>query len=66
MNTRRTMSHKLDEVISNAGVPSQDIQVPHLEKVANDKQTPVNPPPLTYGDIMSSSLIMAQSITTQE
>ena len=64
MNTRRITARRLNEEIANAEVPPQGNQVPHLEEFANDDQGPVNPPPLTKGDIRDSLLQMSQSITT--
>ncbi|TMW82940.1 hypothetical protein EJD97_003784 [Solanum chilense] len=42
MNTRRNATGRLDREIANAGVPPRDDQVPPIEEVANDYQTPVN------------------------
>ena len=66
MNTKRTTTQRLDEEISNAGVPSQVIQVPSLEQVANDDQDSVNPPLLMDGDRRETFLEISQDITTQE
>ncbi|TMX03111.1 hypothetical protein EJD97_018162 [Solanum chilense] len=65
MNTRRTYARTLDEDITNAGVPPRGNQVHLLKEVANNDQVPINPPPLTDGDIKVAFLQMAQVITTQ-
>ena len=64
MNTRRNAELRLDKDISNTGAPPRGNQVPPLEEDVNDDQGPVNPPPLTKGDIRDSLLQMSQSITT--
>ena len=66
MNTLRTAARRLDEEISNARVPPRGNQVPPLEEVPNDDQAPVNPPPLTDGDIRAALFQMSEAITTQE
>ena len=65
MNTGRTTARRLDEDISNVGVPPQGNQVSPLKEVANDDQEMANPPSLTDGDIRDAFLQMAQAITTQ-
>ena len=65
MNAWRSAARRLDEEISNARVPPRGNQVPPLEEVPNDDQAPVNPPPLTDGDIRVAFLQLAQAITTQ-
>ena len=65
MNTRTNEAGRLEEEISNAGVPPRCDQVPPLEKDANVDKDQVNPPPLTDGDIRASLLEMVQSITSQ-
>ncbi|XP_069143377.1 uncharacterized protein [Solanum lycopersicum] len=42
MNTRRTATRRLDEVIADAGAPPEGNQVPLLQKVANEDQTLYN------------------------
>ena len=65
MNTRRNAARRLEEEVANAGSPPHDEQVPPLEEDANAEQAPVNPPPLTDGDIRETLLHMSQAITTQ-
>ena len=61
----KTDARRLDEEIANARAPPRGNQVPPLEEVPNDDQAPVNPPPLTDGDIRVAFLQMDQAITTQ-
>ena len=65
MNTQRNMARRLEEEISNVGVPPCGDQVPPLEKYVNDDQAPVNPLPLTDENIRAALFQMAQAITTQ-
>ena len=65
MNTQRTAARRLDKEISNGGAPPRGNQVPPLEEIVNDDQAPINPPPLTDGDIRVAFIQMAQAITTQ-
>ena len=46
MNTRTNEAGRLEEEISNAGVPPRCDQVPPLEKDVNDDQALMNPLPL--------------------
>ena len=65
MNTRKNTEWRLEEDISNAGVPLRNDQVLPLEENVNDDQTPVNPPPLKDGEIRAAILPMDQAVTTQ-
>ena len=51
MTIWRNAVRKIEEDISNVGVPPRGDQVPPLEKVANDDQAPVNAPPFTDENI---------------
>ena len=65
MNTQITATRRLEEEISNPGAPPRGYQVPPLQEDANDVQAPVNPPPLTDGEIRASFLQIVEAITTQ-
>ena len=65
MDTRRNVARILVEEISNAGAPPRGEKVPLLEEDANVDQAPVNPPPLTDGDIRASLIQLAQAATVQ-
>ena len=65
MNTLRNETRRVEEEISNAGVPPQDDQVPPLEKDVNYDQAPVNPPPLMDENIRDALLQMAQALMSQ-
>ena len=66
MNTQRNASRRLEEEISNAGVPPRGEQVPPLEEDANVEQAPTNPPSFMDENIRTALLQMYQAITTQE
>ena len=65
MKTQRNEAEKLEEEISNAGAYPHGDQVPLIEEGMNDDQDPVNPPPLTDGDIRSSLFQLAPAVTAQ-
>ena len=65
MNTRRNTAWRLEDEITNAGVPPYGDQVPPLEEDVNDDQAPVNPSPFTDGAIRVALFQMDQAITTQ-
>ena len=65
MTTRRNAAGRLQEEISNAGVPPHGDQVPFIEKDINVDQAPVNPSPLIDDIIRANLFKMAQAITTQ-
>nr|XP_004250674.1 uncharacterized protein LOC101247491 [Solanum lycopersicum] len=64
MNTRRNVAQRLEEEITNVGVPPRGDQVPPLDKDVNDDQAPVNLPPLKDSDIRVALFQMSQTITT--
>ena len=66
MNTRRNATWIIEEEIANAGVTPRGDKVPPLKRDDNDDKDPVNPPPLTDGDIRASLFQMYQDIITQE
>ena len=66
MNTRRNATRRLEEEISNVEAPLYGDQVSPLEEDANMEQAPVNPPPLTDGDIRASLIQLNQDSTVQE
>ena len=65
MNTRRNATRRVEQEITNVGVPPSGDQVPPLEEDVNDEQAPVNPPPLTDENIRATLFKMAQAVTTQ-
>ena len=65
MNTRRNATRRLEEKIANVGAPPRGKQVPPLVEDANVDQAPVNPPPLTDGDIRVALIKLAQASTIQ-
>ena len=65
MNTQRNASRRLEEEISNAGVPPRGEQVPPLEEDANVDQALVNLPPLMDEDIRASLIQLPQDATVQ-
>ena len=65
MNTRRNATRRVEQEITNVGVPPSGDQVPPLEEDVNDDQNLVNPPPLTDENIRDALLQMAHAITTQ-
>ena len=58
------MAQRLEEEIAIARSPSRGDQVPFLEEKSNFEEAPVNPPPLTVGDIKVSLIQFAQVVTT--
>ena len=54
MNTQKECGWRLEEEIANAEAPPRGEQVPPHEEEANIDQAPVNPPPLTDGDIRAA------------
>ena len=58
MNTRWNAARRLEEEISNAGVPPHGEKVPPLEEDANVEQAPVNPPILMDENIRTALLQM--------
>ena len=44
MNTQINAAQRLEEEISNVGVPARGDQVPPLEEDANDDKAPINLP----------------------
>ena len=64
MNTRRNATRRVEQEITNVGVPPSGDQVPPLEEDVNDDQGQVNPPPLRDENIRVSILQMSQVITT--
>ena len=54
MNTQRNATQRLEEKIANVEAPLHCDQVHPLEEGGNDDQDPVNPPPLTDGDIRAA------------
>ena len=65
MNTQTNATRRLEQEISNTGVPPRGKKVPPLEEEANAKQASVDPPPLTNENIRTSLLQMDQTITIQ-
>ena len=65
MKTRTNEALRLEEEITNAGVPLLGNQVPPLEKYVNDGKALINPPLLKDEDVMIDLFQMAQAITTQ-
>ena len=65
MNTRKKVARILEKEMDNVGDPPRGDQVPPLKKDANDEQAPVNPPPLTDGEIRDAFFHMDQAITMQ-
>ena len=66
MNTRRNVAQRLEEEITNVGVPPRGDQVPPLDKDVNDDQAPVDHPRLTDDALRDDRFRMAQEITIQE
>ena len=64
MNTRRNVAERLEEEIAIARSPPRGDQVPLLEEKSNFEEAPVNPPPLTVGDIKVSLIQLSQVVTT--
>ncbi|TMW80384.1 hypothetical protein EJD97_020673 [Solanum chilense] len=65
MNTRRNVTRRVEQAITNVGVPPSGDQVPPIEEDVNDDQAPANPPPLTNENIWAALLQMAQAMMSQ-
>ena len=65
MTTRRSSIRRVEEEIANAGVPPLDNQVSPQEQAPLGDQVLANPLNITDGDIRTTFIILAQSITTQ-
>ena len=65
MNTRRNATRRVEQEITNVGVPPSGDQVPPLEEDVNDDQAPENPPPLTNENIWAALLQMSQAMMSQ-
>ena len=65
MKTRRNVSRRLEDEITNAGDPPYGDQVPPLEENANVYQALDNPPPMTRAQMKAILAQMAQAMTTQ-
>ena len=65
MNTRRNAARRLEEDISNAGVPPHGVYVLPLEEDVNDEQAPVNPHPLTDENIRADYSNLSKKLLTK-
>ena len=64
MTTRCAATRRVEEDLSNAGVPPKGNHVPPEDnQVPPQNQGPVIPPPITYGYIRSTFMTLAQAMT---